>query len=402
MFGITKWLLFVLLLILNKRGIAKQTQDDVKIQEDFDFNITHIIIQSILLCGPDIVCDKSILSSLGIRIDSDVVLPNRCPYCTCQEYDCYSILSNYPCCPDLFFQKGLVECTDTYVVPFRFSYPDLVVSRCPVGTEAILSGNCTKEHEDEDRLTQPPVASSTSWISYKNKYCALCHNETNYLEWVLTFKCLVPTDFNHLSSSEDLLSFAKSESCGIHFEHPNIGPYMKLCSTRYNKRIATCNVSGSWLHYDDQIQSACQSGYEGHYGMFKNIFCKICNPPKFEEKVLITSCAHSSIFEDTCLNLPLLQASFPYKNYFCFVCNHGDNNEEYYNDVMFRRANETYWGNEFQFNIDIAYIADHVKVYLQENVEKIESHEKVPVHPGYYPTIHCPYKETVLVLWAAL
>ncbi|XP_062578191.1 uncharacterized protein LOC134240108 [Saccostrea cucullata] len=375
MFGNTQCLLSVVLLILNNRGIAKQSQDDVKITEDFDFNITHIIIQSILLCGPDVVCDKSILSSLGIRIDSDVVPPNRCPYCSCQEYDCYSysLWSDYTCCPDLFFQKGLVECTDTYVVPFRFSKPDLMVSRCPVGTEAILSGNCTKEHEEKDRLTQPPVASSTSWISYKNKYCALCHNETNYLEWVLSFKCLVPTDINHRSSSDDLIAFAKSESCGINFEHPDIGPHIKLCPTRYDKIIGACNVSGTWLHYDDQIQTACQSGYEARYGIFKNIFCKICNPPKFEERVLITSCEHSSIFEDACLNLTFLQASIPYKNYFCFLCNHGDNNEEYYNDVKFIAANETYWGNKFKFDIEIAYIADHVKVYLQENVEKIES-----------------------------
>ncbi|XP_062588344.1 uncharacterized protein LOC134250022 [Saccostrea cucullata] len=373
MFGNTQCLLSVVLVILNNRGIAKQSQDDVKTKENFDLNTTHIIIQSILLCGPDVVCDKSILSSLGIRIDSDVVPPNRCPYCTCQEYDCYSKWSNHPCCPDLFFQKSLLECTDTYVAPFRFSKPDLMVSRCPVGTGAILSGNCTKEHEEKDLLTLPPVASSTSWISYKNKYCALCHNETNYLEWVLSFKCLVPTDINHRSSSDDLIAFAKSESCGIHFEHPDIGPHMKLCPTRYNKIIGACNVSGTWLHYDDQIQTACQSGYEARYGIFKNIFCKICNPPKFEERVLITACEHSSIFEDACLNLTFLQASFPYKNYFCFVCNHGDNNEEYYNDVRFIAANETYWGNEFKFDIEIAYIADHVKVYLQENVEKIES-----------------------------
>jgi hypothetical protein len=42
--------------------------------------------------------------------------------------------------------------------------------------------------------------------------------------------------------------------------------------------VSSCNVSGMWKEYDEDIDFACQT-YKNKHKFFKNIFCYICNPP---------------------------------------------------------------------------------------------------------------------------
>lgn len=53
------------------------------------------------------------------------------------------------------------------------------------------------------------------------------------------------------------------------------------CLTESDKVISKCNVSGSWLEYDKQIEQACQTSYLAPIWIFKNMYCAICNPTEY-------------------------------------------------------------------------------------------------------------------------
>jgi hypothetical protein len=104
--------------------------------------------------------------------------------------------------------------------------------------------------------------------------------------------------------------------------------------------------------------------------MFKNIFCAMCNPPEYKEEFLINECDNStSIYFEACHDLPFNEASFPYKNYFCFMCNHGDNNTIYYTDAnMDEVPSEAYIQGEdfpYQFDFKISYNVDNINMYME-------------------------------------
>lgn len=108
--------------------------------------------------------------------------------------------------------------------------------------------------------------------------------------------------------------------------------------------ISSCNVAGTWKHYDYQIEKACISAYEAFYGIFKNIFCAMCNPPEFIQKSFIDNCTYLNPQTELCLNNPSIEASFPYKNYFCFGCI--DILEDKFEDVPLYYISENYLENE--------------------------------------------------------
>lgn len=73
---------------------------------EFLFNLTHILYKGILLCGPDIVCDKNILTNLHIPSTFSAV--SLCPKCSCSE-ECI-LHQSIKCCPDVYFKYGFLEC----------------------------------------------------------------------------------------------------------------------------------------------------------------------------------------------------------------------------------------------------------------------------------------------------
>lgn len=120
-----------------------------------NFNITHILLHSILLCGTDIVCNKSILPALNIQ--DGLNTPKKCPDCYC-DYRCfrYAVQHSYPCCPDYFFQYGYMQCKDLSVFSVGKEEQTAVIASCPSNVNESLSNNCTK-----------PVLKSTMWIPHR-------------------------------------------------------------------------------------------------------------------------------------------------------------------------------------------------------------------------------------------
>jgi hypothetical protein len=62
-----------------------------------------------------------------------------------------------------------------------------------------LKENCEKIRTENDTLMNLPLTVNF-YVSYKNKYCALCNNETDkYRTWSLNWDCRDFVDFNFIS-----------------------------------------------------------------------------------------------------------------------------------------------------------------------------------------------------------
>jgi hypothetical protein len=83
------------------------------------------------------------------------------------------------------------------------------------------------------------------------------------------------------SVSVKFLSF----SCSIaYLLAQNSGIEPRLCN---GGDINECNISGTWQHYDQEIEFACHF-YDSKYHFFKNVFCYMCNPPLYDSGISIS------------------------------------------------------------------------------------------------------------------
>lgn len=368
-------LLFSLLITCKTSEINLDNNNENSKDTVFNFNITHILLQSILLCGPEIICNKSILTSFHIPL-----LPfdgtTRCERCLCNE-ECASRFSPKKCCPDVYFRHGLRECQKLNILSREPDYK-YAVSSCPVGTNDQLSLECSRNRSRVNLLFNPPVSSNDSYVAYKNKYCASCNNASELVDWNVRFRCSSDPDFNYLSTYQEIIDLAIAESCDILYLSPVT--YLDNCQDNENV-ISTCNVSGTWMKYDEQIDKACQSSYAyciGVFDIFKNIFCSMCNPPKFEKSLISQDCGNStSVYKNMCSTFPVSEASSPYKNFFCFLCDSDGNHSIFFTDVNFRSAEEERSTgdfpnkyNSFQVTIFFDYIDENVNLYVNQFLEK--------------------------------
>lgn len=167
-----------------------------------NFNITHILLNSILLCGTDIVCNKSILPALNIQ--DGLNTPKKCPDCYC-DYRCfrYAVQHSYPCCPDYFFQYGYMQCKDLSVFSVGKEEQTAVIASCPSNVNESLSNNCTKTRSEIDHVNTPPVRGKVSNQVYQNKYCSICNNEFHFDIFNVSLACPNIEEFNFISSYDE-------------------------------------------------------------------------------------------------------------------------------------------------------------------------------------------------------
>lgn len=330
---------------------------------NFLFNMTHILYQGILLCGPDIVCDKTILTNL--HIPSNFSAGSLCPNCSCSEECIFD--QSIKCCPDVYFKYGFLECKSMNVLNKEADVRYPVISACPIDSTFDLSSNCGKQKwGDFEQIYNPPVISKNKNIIYENEFCAICHNETNYDKLNFSLKCPQNIDVNYVSSLSALLDLAKKKKCEIKNEHPSVSN--NVCS-QPDKKISVCNATRNWKIFDHQIAMACQSAYDFPLGAFKNMFCTICNPPEFTTHILIENCPLNSSFGDTCLDHQTLEASFPYKNYFCLACNLGYDNVGHFNDVHVLSSIESYNEQDnlpYSITIEFLYLSKSIRNYVEQ------------------------------------
>ena len=340
-------------------------------------NLTHIVYNAILYCGPTFVCDKTYLAQFGIPENNGNNF-SICGSCFCDDY-CFADEDVSPCCPDMYFKYGFTECTD-FTVKAGFLEPKLhaVIGLCPPDADASVVKNCTRDRSEEELLQTPPIYSYATKRTYKNRYCALCNNITDFYEWKLEFACPEKTDFNHLSSYEEISLLTKQKNCSIIFStyhEPD------ECKPSTQETISSCNVSGTWRHYDRQIEMACLSAYHTSI-LFRNIFCAICNPPTFDliTSRLNTPCSNVN-YNLSCLKLSGIEASFPYKNHFCLMCDHNvstinleeismnERTSETYEEARLGNPSETYEArldNPFVTKLSFTFNSNHLKNYIKQ------------------------------------
>lgn len=184
MMNILAYALFALLTVNTKTLNNIQQQHETQDMQLAAFNVTHVVLQSILFCGTDIVCDKSILQSLNIP--DGLYVPKKCPQCDCHPRCIYDAVEySFHCCPDYFFQYGYQECKDLGIFSSDKQKLTSVIASCPANRNESLLENCTMIRSEIDHMNTPPVRSQESKRVYQNKYCSICNSEFNYEEFFL-------------------------------------------------------------------------------------------------------------------------------------------------------------------------------------------------------------------------
>ncbi|XP_052799347.1 uncharacterized protein LOC128230962 [Mya arenaria] len=192
----------------------------------------------------------------------------------------------------------------------------------------VMVSNCPVETNDTRRCSQPnqqnisenqPVTSTISKISYRNKYCAFCHevNETEVVPWRAYVTCsavnilkgdslLFPNSPEKMFSS---ILATKNGECGFEF----IPPKEKIDSLN----IETCFINRSIVYQcadedtniTEENKNACSSlylpyTYSDEYSttVYANYFCYLCNSNATNTSVTVdTRETNSSGPGDRCL-----------------------------------------------------------------------------------------------------
>ena len=272
-------------------------------------NMSHLTAMYIPVCGTKGAC------SLNSQQKTLPPVFSKCPDCSCDP-DCFFMNT---CCYEMFLNSKYVHCRDVTVRPsiIKNKIFSFVVDTCPPHSDKELVEKCEKTRNTVELMHYPPVVNLSTQISYWNQFCAYCHGVNSTVDWNLSIECFEKNDFNYLSSHEDILAVAERRNCSIdHFY-----TLYSACSIPENI-VTTCNVSGTWVEFDLDIKTACESDFYLQYEHFKNVFCAMCNPPILSESVPVKVCNHDQEDEvqRACLDQPETAVLYPYRNIYCFGC----------------------------------------------------------------------------------
>ena len=322
-------LTFVILLI-HQVFSAEDSLLPFQVNTPANFNYSNLMTQYIATCGLA-VCDKSF--GPFRNVEGYVYCP-----CSC-DLECLTDPKRGPCCPDLYFKYNLRSCrslkiTNSVVGPNHYFE---MVDYCPENTSKELQNKCSVHRKPSERMLIPPVSNRGIPLLFWNKYCAECHNVSDVDPLSLNFTCNVPTDFNYLSTYEQIIEKAEDSRCNISFEESN---NLTTCNSEVSQLISSCNVTGTWMTYDISIETACNSAFESVFmSVFKNVFCYMCNAPNplALSNSLIDTCPNYDLpLKNLCNQYPKVQATFPYKNIFCKLCNELD--DSFYTKIVLNKT----------------------------------------------------------------
>ena len=322
-------LTFVILLI-HQVFSAEDSLLPFQVNTPANFNYSNLMTQYIATCGLA-VCDKSF--GPFRNVEGYVYCP-----CSC-DLECLTDPKRGPCCPDLYFKYNLRSCrslkiTNSVVGPNHYFE---MVDYCPENTSKELQNKCSVHRKPSERMLIPPVSNRGIPLLFWNKYCAECHNVSDVDPLSLNFTCKVPTDFNYLSTYEQIIEKAEDSRCNISFEESN---NLTTCNSEVSQMISSCNVTGTWMTYDISIETACNSAFVSVFmSVFKNVFCYMCNAPNSLalSNSLIDTCPNYDLtLKNLCNQYPKVQATFPYKNIFCKLCNKVD--DSFHSKIVLNKA----------------------------------------------------------------
>ena len=210
----------------------------------------------------------------------------------------------------------------------RHSSKILAVSAiCPHVTDDDATILCSANYTADPAtlFSLPPVTSLSTKLTYRNRFCAQCHNDTDIQPWSPIINCYNQTvDLNFLNSYDEIFTKADTNNCSIMYHELNDKSTKITCDSPV-RTIGKCNITGTWQQYDADIEMACSLNMMSIGYTHRNIFCQMCNPPEkmATDYKLITEKAWYTMAEgnpmlDACFQYDEIPMLHPYKNAFCY------------------------------------------------------------------------------------
>ena len=356
---------------------------------------TSLMQKYYLLCGPEYFCmGPYVTHQFEIVPQYPYSYFGICPTCSC-DYGC---VRRGDCCPDVFFRLPKQQCVNRTIVQGRWyflydqQFSELMVTTCPEGSYQHVSEKCERKFDTHDKLQNFPVTSKDHFaVTYVNKYCAQCHGVKETLSWSLDINCDEYADFNFLSTLDEVINLAYDRKCILQAYIPErdlpIKVNPEICyesiSQETKRLYIKCNETGLWQKYDPSLQYACESKYHMEYRVFKNIFCYMCNPSMHKDYDIIDQCnvtgQWDSFDEDlrkACTELPENQATTPFKNIFCYLCNTKINKSGLFEDANGSLIEQAISHDHFHFRyfftidaFDITHFIYKINLKINKNSE---------------------------------
>ena len=224
-----------------------------------------------------------------------------CEKCSCNN-DCHETGS---CCPDMPI-SGLIEpkypcrrLSDFGRNVDRLRYGQSnhwyhVIDDCPNLTKTLAFKNCFEPKEVNDYVI---VFDPKKEKLYRNKHCAECNGIFRYGEFKIQANCRdILSLLTNLSSIQETQNFLM-DMCSLVSFPPDDFTSVSHCLPE-TEMISTCNKTGVWNFYDDEIEKACLTKRTGQnvlyrsiigkgtfYRDFANVYCFLCNVPKGTKEI---------------------------------------------------------------------------------------------------------------------
>ena len=368
-----------------------------------ELDYTSLMQKYYLLCGPDYFClEPNITHQFDIVPQDSYRHLGLCPDCWCD----YACVRRGDCCPDVFFKFPKQQCVNRTIIhgwPDSLSdflhsmhdqrFSELMVTTCPEGSDRILRDKCERDTDVYYKLQNFPVTSKHHFaLTYVNIYCAQCHGVKDVLSWSLDISCLGFADFNFLSTLDEIIHLAYNRYCifqaYIQEKDLPITVNPEICyksDTLETKRLYTkCNETRLWQKFDPAIHSACESRFHGEIRVFKNVFCYMCNPSIHKDFVIIDRCnvtgqwdSLNADLRQACTKLPENQATTPYKNIFCYLCNKRTNRTGLFEDVNASLTEDAISHHHFRFRYFFTITAFDITYFRFIVNSKIDEHNEL-------------------------
>ncbi|BFZ01118.1 hypothetical protein BsWGS_04156 [Bradybaena similaris] len=131
------------------------------------------------------------------------------------------------------------------------------------------------------------VTDNITGYIYYNEYCATCNSVSQLTAWTLLLECMSYMSVYPARTPGELLRLSSASDSGCRArQRPSTSYKSYKCDNSWFTRtvVDTCNVTGEWGVYDENIARACAdtSGLVsrvkvGGNQTYKNVFCAICN-----------------------------------------------------------------------------------------------------------------------------
>lgn len=256
-----------------------------------------------IICGSDQLCRES-QEPRGEHCDFNCH-PCRCD-AMCHFYG--------DCCPDLLFGDSSdipsvpspsVSCSREYWTKWGNMSDILMVSSCPRDTEPQTAEKCERPvNEDQDQAT--PVSVVSTQVTYRNIFCAQCHNESDVHAWQHRVSCSATTeDMNTVKTKAELWRLiVRNSKCAIQtLPPPGVTP--RQC---FHEDFTGCseNVNETIRHLCKSFTNPVTVQLPGNNSTtYRNVFCAACNGVILEPGKLCPNKTMARLPEGAALPAPL-------------------------------------------------------------------------------------------------